>query len=41
MNGLIVDLFAGGGERPAYPLLKACFAGLQSYPQTVEMTCTT
>lgn len=28
-------------ERPAYPLLKACFAGLQSYPQTVEMTCTT
>lgn len=28
-------------ERPAYPLLKACFAGLQSHPQTVEMTCTT
>lgn len=28
-------------ERPAYPLLKACFAGLQSNPQTVEMTCTT
>lgn len=28
-------------ERPAYPLLKSCFAGLQSHPQTVEMTCTT
>lgn len=28
-------------ERPVMPLLTACFAGLQSYPQTVEMTCTT
>lgn len=51
MNGLIVDLFAGGGGAStglAWALgrdpdiaIEACFAGLQAQPQPMELACTT